>query len=252
MLAKYLTGLAIVAALSLFASVSKAEVAPEGYPGNWDRPDGVTVVGVNIALRLVQEGVYAYQYAYGTWPSSWSEVVDAGICQVSLTSPQGFPVDPDDGSLDFMWDVSYIPAADYYSTPTTVTIMDINGPYTSTDPFESNDSLEQMVADMSPELAENYMGLIDNPDWRTLAAIRRYCNNMIIEHYHLKGWPIWDEFYGSMWCPIDARSVNPLTGGGLKIDGSPDNLVVTIANKEGMPSLQLTDHNGETTFGIYP
>jgi hypothetical protein len=252
MFVKYYAVLALVTALTFFASVSRADEAPRGYPGNWVRPDGKIVVGTNIALRLVQEGVYAYQYAYGTWPASWSEVTEAGICQVSLMSPQGYQINPDDGNLDFMWDVVYIPADGYYGPPKTSTIMDVDGPYNSLDPFELNDSLEQMVAKMKPEQAAQYQGLVENRDWRTLAAIRRYSNNMIIEHYYLKGWPKWDEFFGSLWCPIDSSSVNPLTGEGFKLNGSPNDFAVTVANKEGMPSLQITDQNGMIPFAIYP
>lgn len=244
----------LITSVMVFSSqLAFAEETPSNYPGNWTRSDGQTVVGINIALALVQEGVYAYFYSIGEWPESWSAVIDSGICQVPLTSPQGYSIDPDDGSLDFMWDVSYIPTDGYYSPPKTVAIMDIDGPYTSTDPFESIRSLETIVETKDPERAMRYQGLIDNPDWRKLAGIRRLCNKMILRYNMLKhDWPSWEEFHSSMWSPINSASINPLTKQGFRFDGSPNDLQVIYPNPEGMPSVQMTDINGEVTLVIIP
>lgn len=242
---------AFTAAIFFNCQNCHAEEAPAGYPGNFSVPDGSEIVAVNIALRMVQEGVYAYQLAFGDWPDSWQEVVSSGICQVAITSPQGYAVDPDDNSLDFMWDVAYIPPADYYTPPKTIALMDVNGPFVSTDPFESNNSLEKAVASLPEAEAQPFHGLVEDMEWRKMAAIKQYCERMMLSHYRLSCWQTWEEFVNSPWSPVNAQALNPLTGASFRFDGGPQDFLVTVVNPEGRISLQITDANGEVPFGLY-
>ncbi|MEZ5337873.1 MAG: hypothetical protein R3F46_06365 [bacterium] len=230
-----------------------AKEPPAGYPGNYVNRDGQEVLGMNIALLLVQEGVYAYHYAMGEWPASWADVVDAGFCQVDLVSPEGQSINPDDGNIDFTWDVVYVPSNDYYDPPKNVTLIDKGGPSTSLQPYVENNTFQEVVAGLSPDDAEHYVGLINNVDWRKLAAIRRYCNRMMMYDQMIHGaWPEWSDFYESAWSPIDSKSINPLTNMQFRIDGSPNDFAIMTVNQQGRQSVQLTDSNGEVSLVFAP
>lgn len=232
-------------------SLCAAEVTP-GYGGAITDESGQARVYTNIALRLVQEGVYAYKYTFGIWPDSWQSVRDSGLCQVSLISPEGLSIDPDDGTLDFMWDVSYIRAEDYFNLPKTLTIMDINGPYVSTDPFEQISSLEEIVAKMPAERATKYTGLLNNTDWRIMAGIRRYFNRMLVHNRRVRSdWPGWQDFVNSEWTPVGYQSVNPLTDELFHFDGRANDFQVITVNRDGRVDLQITNGEGNVYFGMF-
>ncbi|MEZ5337875.1 MAG: hypothetical protein R3F46_06375 [bacterium] len=238
--------------LCLPAAAAETSDIPADYPGLVADPDGNPRLAASVSSWVARECISAFHYAYDAWPRSWQDVRDSGICQKELFSPDGRVIDPDDGSLDFHWDIQFMPVADGKAPRLLIwEKRDGREPEIVEQALNATISLQQTLANMSGESEEYYAPLIADREWRRLEAIKRCCNNLARWQQRLSGQASAVDFLNSEWSPVSTASVNPLTGRRFRFDGSAHDLSVSTT-KEGQLRFRHIPADAEIVRELIP
>ena len=177
------------------------------------------------ARHGIQLGLIAYYRVYAEWPKSWQQVVEAGLFQVPLVGYFCEPINPDDPSLDFVGDLYYDSTLREdnsvrvmclaYREGSIVDQIVVEPPVIFTDMFTAMDA----IADYGLSCYLEY------PNWLKFFAIRTSIINNLDNYRMLNDEFPEDiiDFLDSELGPIDANSINPLTGDYFYFDGRPLN-----------------------------
>jgi hypothetical protein len=211
-----------------------------------------SIIVVDVADSLIQQGAQAYYQVYGAWPGTWREVVEAGLVQVPLVSLSGAPVDPDDGAFDGDGDLQYLTAQDG-NPPDIARMVD--------DENETRVVMTKIGAVKS--FRERYASSADADVQSALkdeARLKQWAiAGMLFEELNYCSWvydkqPVtFEEFISAGVTCIDASSINPLTKTAFKGDGSPDDFLFHAKLEKGTGeavafSLLATDAAGGTPW----
>jgi hypothetical protein len=175
-----------------------------------------------------------YRAIYGNWPSSWEAVEESGLVQIPLYSLDGTLVS--DEELTGPYDEKY----EFPAGRSVPCLVNANGPYLdfaesgspltwdelfslsierSSYPAAQKETIEQMIGDRD---RQRLMGIVS-----ILQESLRYYFQV-----HRTVPQSWAEFIDSGMAPLNADSVNPLTGGPIYGDGRPNDINFFI-NAEG-------------------
>jgi hypothetical protein len=182
--------------------------------------------GLDVGRFYVEYGAMAYHYAFGSWPTKWSQVRDAGIVQVPIISAYGGEVDPDDGTLDFV--------GDFFYTWTGSGLPSITARY-EPNPEPVTSPLSDPSQWSSKFLSDS--GTASSAELIQLQRVQSLVTTGIMFFTHIEGRvpQSWSEFIDSGLTPIDSASINPLTGRPYAGDGLPgDYLFKTRKNESGI------------------
>jgi hypothetical protein len=249
-----ITGLCLcVLSLILSASVALADEGTysENYPGLRSR-GGVA----NVADSQVRNAIDAFQLVYGRNPGSWAEVVDSGLFDNELRGFQMEAIDPDDASIDFVSDL-YIDAGtqldhdgnilllDYWNRNT----VDVGGPV-----IEKGVSYKSRIADTltyagdQSELIETW--LKNEPQLIQFGHVHQLLAALTVYQWVNGKYPkTLTELIETGVGPLNAGSINPMTGQPYKFDGSRGDLLYQLTDENCLGySLSHVDLNVETDY----
>jgi hypothetical protein len=181
------------------------------YPGAGEQ------ITIDLASALIETGVQGYYKAYGIWPQTWLDVVQADIVQVSLISPTGEVINPDDGELDFVGDKQLIPGTEG-SAPRIVQLIDVNGQHLDVQEIPECPTYVEMFAQFDKQ---HYYSVQEDSARLCQFALAGACARMLTLHYWVVGeYPsTWAEFLSSGFAPVDSNSINPVTQSAISGDG---------------------------------
>lgn len=171
----------------------------------------------------------------GHWPERWADVVAEGIFQTRLTSPDGSVIEPDDGHLDFMYDLVYEPSEDLQGVAHCWFAFDDEGLVTKrtdlepgqtyADYFEISEQVIRQAGDDPP--VERYQDYLGDDNMLRLFAILHCLNRGSVWIYtNLVGGypPSAEALIDSGYSCVDMNSINPVTGLPFRFDGSPGDI----------------------------
>lgn len=237
---------AILGVLGLSAALAQSS-GPQfdpSYPGF--RPDDGTAVAVDVAFSAVQSGVQAYYRIHGSWPATWSQVVQEGIYQAPLPAFQGGTIDPDDSSLDFLGDLHYI-SGDGTGSPQVLRSGDSSrGGNVFSTPLEGPFTYEALISTPGPAgLLEEYSPYLADTGMMSLFGII-HCAADGLDLYRTVYGELpddWNAFCQSGLSPTGTSGRNPATGKAILGDGSagdiyyekvaPDRFKLHHVNRDG-------------------
>lgn len=205
------------AALVLFA-VSWSHALSANADDRFKGPDGSYA---NPAIAYGLAAPVAYFAVFGSWPQSWGDIRSAGLVQVDLRNSDGALVDMDDRSLDFPGDVHYIPASTSeppklaLKSGTTVRIIAL-------EPFSTTyDSLIKSEGESS-----RFYLLLGDRKSQALIGMQSmvYVSFQLFQVLEGRMPQSWEELQASGVAPFDSQSLNPLTNGALRFDGSDNQM----------------------------
>jgi hypothetical protein len=225
---------ALVGILLLICSASEKDFDPQ-YPGKFSM-DGNTG-WKNVAQQSLGLAAIAFYRVYERWPSSWKEIQETGIFQRDLFGPKFQPINPDDGSLDFNYDVVYrlgeggVPVIGAMAGSKAVENR-LSEPTTYSAKLRS-------VATKFPEFDEQYW-LSDTKRLVQLALMLQL-HQAVREYTLAKGTApkSSSDVLASGWSPLSETSKSPFTGKPFKFDGSPNDFVFSKG------SIYPTDNKGK-------
>jgi hypothetical protein len=176
------------------------------------------VIAVQVALQ------YFYK-VYGRWPSSWSEVRNSKLFQRDLKSlnKRRMLIDPDDGRLDFLNDIVYLPGT---APQVLVTLGGRKQKLPLTPPTTYKYSLPTIEKAAAGFRAQ---GFLSNEARLIRLGILGQLNTLTDANG--ANLPNLESMLKHPSSPIDKKSVNPVTGSPFKFDGSPNDIWV----REGVP-----------------
>jgi hypothetical protein len=176
----------------------------------------------------VSGGITSYFRLHGQWPENWRAVVNDGIHQSWLLAVNGRDVDPDDGVLDFVGDVSYTVRTDgkaqidvllEESEAPVGWIVDRPATYEADfTQWESLSNLESRGITYVPFLANEKL----MRQFAIVGAMNYGVRLFYLQHRRVPR--DIDEFIVSGFSPINRSSINPVTGSTFLFDGSPNDL----------------------------
>lgn len=228
---------------------------PPDVPSNYSGWAGMDVP-FDIGSNFINQAATIFFKSEGRWPYNWAEVREYGIIQTELIAPGGQMIDPDDRSLDFLWDVtySYTPGD---NAPVVTCLFDLDQPSGSSDVLEiPNTSLDDLLIAYDQATYQLYdfpqkysaTWIYNDRNARRLTAAMLMAN-ISLQLYMLhtnKRLSSVDEYLSSGWNTFDANSVNPCTGGQILTDGSaynfrwsPEGKQFTLVNAEGVSILDI-------------
>ncbi len=206
--------------------------------------DGLELVPYN----LVNFGLSSYGRAFGHFPDTWAQVVEAGIVQVELSVPGYGVVDPDDTNLDFEGDVAYLGVQPdgsckfAWKQQQTDNMAPAPGVKVCSIGSKSPSLSELFTSSASPSL----MAKADDERWLKLSAMASVLSySLSIYDMHMRGAPYTlEDFFSSGYSSIPAGSINPVTNAPLTFDGEASNLIM----KPGSPYVTVVDESGASMF----
>jgi hypothetical protein len=244
--------------LVLFKPAYSLPINPNFSP---DDPGASTLRSshADVALMMAQLGVGYYFRVFETWPDSWSQVTSAGLVQIPLYGFKMESIDPDDGTwgsggAGFNGDIAYLPPnageppmlAQLSNTESMeLNYYKVGKPQT----YRSMLTVFSEFDEKSPELA-NYIGDLPRLKLFAILGISREC--LRLYHQLHRTYPAsWEEFLASRLAPIDANSINPVTGHRFFGDGrandvyyeklsNDDYRLVDVGPNGSFPSTEFT------------
>jgi len=170
------------------------------------------------------DGIQAYYKVYSQWPANWQAVRDTGLVQVLLHGPNGQVIDPDDSALDFPGDIRYLGSHEG-KPPSLVKLCDFDGMYTRTIRIAAPVTYLELIQAAPPEVVELYGPAAQDVNRRIQWGIAGILEDSLMYYYiahdrHVP--PSFDDLLASGLTPIDATSINPLTGTRFFGDGRPN------------------------------
>lgn len=195
---------------------------PASYAG-WDKDH---VSWTCLAVHQVSLACRMYYKVKGRYPSRWGDVVAAGIYQAPLMGYNGEEINPDDGGLDFYGDVHYQLVGDgssalvaelgYRSGMTTV--------YHRLKAADTYVNLFRRAADQGVDFWQGYLD--DEPRMRQF-AILGFIYRAAFVYKDLHGdFPLnLGELSAAGLAPVDANSINPVTGQQFQFTEAPGDIV---------------------------
>lgn len=194
-------------------------------------------------MHIVQAGLSRFHKVNGRWPAAWEDVVTEGICQRDLYSASGLRIDPDDGSLDFMFDCLYAGADGEGQAVIRYQGQDGRAATTQLKPPESYAKVLSRLKrsaegeeGLDPKLFDQVAA--DSPGLR-LFALAGVCNELLMRFRVDQGrYPqSVSEFVDSGYAPFGQHAVNPRTGGPLLSDGISEGLLIPTAKSGALTGL---------------
>jgi len=184
--------------------------------------------------NLVRGGIRQFYKVFEQFPAHWSDVVGAGICQVTLAGPEGQVIDPDDATLDFPGDVRYLglesgsPRVAFLSSEGTTQNVGVNTPTPYAQILTRADQAHLQYGDPDNAVLTSFM---TRRDWLRLFAIDGLLESALRQYTVANGEQpaSIDEFLDSGFSPIDRDSINPVTGEHFTFDGAPRNFFVGLS-----------------------
>jgi hypothetical protein len=190
-----------------------------------------------------------YYRIYEEWPETWSDVEDAGLCQVSIFAPDdGTVIDPDDGTWSFPGDIAYVYTGKN-TRPVIKSVGAADGTVITT--REVSDYMQSYAEWFQNNTIDptKYEGYAERTDLLTMFAIKhiiiRALGPYSIVHGHVP--ETWEDLLASGMMPIDENAINPLTGGPFYGDGRPNDFIYKCIAENGC-DIQITDENGDTPW----
>jgi len=227
-----LAGLILVIAVSV-NPVSGTEggtfVPSPDYPG-WLQKGDDQQGYMDFAAGHMNWALHSYYRVYERWPATWSELVDKGLFQVDLIALSGDVIDADDGTFDCFGDVYYFPPNRYTDDAFIAKINYLNGMTVSYLKIKAPKPYDQHFRELWEQYGakgryENskFAYWVKTEDHKKFIGLLSVCMWALRTYYSVHGdYPhTWQEFLDSGLAPIDADSVNPLTGGPIYADSRP-------------------------------
>ena len=201
--------LVVIVAISILASFSVANA------GSIDE--------IDTASWLVQEGAQAYFKVFGTWPASWQDVEAAQLVQVELVSLSGNEIDPDDQSLDFAWDIQYVPQTGGNPPQIAQRVSVEDGRVNMYEIFPVKSYTERFGESENPDIRSALLNEDRLKQWAISGMLFRSLT------LYLTLFEEYPETYQEFVCTgvtcIDSSSINPLTQESFKGDGSSNDIL---------------------------
>jgi hypothetical protein len=181
----------------------------------------------NVALQSLSLAVIAYYRVHERWPKDWKEVKSSGIFQQDLFGPEFQPVSPDDGKLDFEYDVFYRLEG---GVPT---ILSMAGGKAITSQIKTPKTYRQKLtawASKFPQYDANYW--LNDPKrlvhlahmMQLQQAVREYTNTNNRKPTTVQ------EILTSGWSPLSETSKSPYSGKPYRFDGSANDFKFVAGN----------------------
>jgi hypothetical protein len=194
------------------------------YPGNG--PGGSHFY---IGMQSVKLGLFYFHKVYERWPSSWQEVRDSGIFQAEIPGFDLMPLNPDNSEITDYGQVYYSPPSNPESNPVVMTAEYLNGFHIRVEPANgymktyavSFRDYDEHNAD-KPGREAIYSSYLNDENLLKLFAILGIMTQNIGLFQNVNGHlPVdMQEFMASGFSPVDANSINPVTGQPFRFDGS--------------------------------
>jgi hypothetical protein len=194
----------------------------------------------NIAQAQADIAIKQFYRVYERWPNNWQEVKDSLIFQSDLIGRQMQVIDPDDGNVDFKWDVVY----EGGSSPRIHTLL--GDGKVKTYVLQRPDTYREWLPNVQkqhPTFDANYY-LSDKKRLAMVSIMVQLQAYSFTEYFdHHKEWPkSVSAVLAEGYSPIKAGSTNPLTGKPFKFDGSANDILVR--NSGQLLTLVPMDHQG--------
>lgn len=222
-----------------------------GYQNQTDQMSMLANEGSPVVLLAhshVQTAARAYFKVFGHWPRTWKDIEREGLCQVELVTPAGAQIDPDDGKLNFLDDVTYefedrnpAPIVNWCSRfeETIIDHLEVQTPRTYVsvlDDFEPGwpgyDQVQECKAD--PARLKQ---------WAILSQVRTGLRQYKVLYGHYP--KDFQAFLDSGVGVIDSRSINTLTNDTYRGDGSPNDFLYEYIDVPGIsPTLRPIQADG--------
>jgi len=211
------------------ADNSGAQLGRESADPGRSQREGV--VGIDYTRYWPLAGLRLYYELYGKWPASWAAVVEAGLFDAELVTTDGTVLDLDDPSLDFYFDMHYIPPTGDELRACLVYALDADAETVKNEYIDPPATIREKLFWQSGTLAGNKDEVdsvryitesIKDREWLRRVAIGSMLQRGIslykFVHGHLPY--SWEEYVASGLAPITAESINPFTGNPYRGDGS--------------------------------
>ncbi|MCC7477405.1 hypothetical protein IT575_03010 [bacterium] len=207
--------------------------------------------GIDLADVWVRSGAQEYYRIFGHWPTSWQAVTDAKLVQVPLRTVFGLPVNPDDGSLDHPFDIQYVVSNNGANASIAKLIDTGTLRKTEITAIENPGTYAELFEDIE---GEQYQEALGSTGRLTQLSIANLCNRSMMFYSHVHGDlpATWQELVSSGLFPIDANSLNPLTGSRFAGDGSPNDLkLIHRDSPDAVSNVFVVDDSGNTSWGLF-
>lgn len=209
--------LCILALGALLSAAAKPVKIDPAYAARFQSQRGDYMLPAVTWLAMAPQ---AYYRVYGVWPETWQALRASGLMQVDLLSPEGYVIDPDDAKWDGVYDTRYV-----YRGPKQAPLL-VTKPDGKLEKSEEIGlpawTIQQYLTEQGQLDGQDYSFLSREEGRVKLIALRA----MLAEAIRLFGEQYgrlpsgMDELLQSGLAPLDAASLNPLTGAPFKGDGS--------------------------------